>query len=312
MKKVTKLFRSSASTINESDKTVVFKISDGKVDRQGEIVDQKSWDFTEYLDNPILIASHDSSDLENGLGTCEELWYESADDATYGRFKFATEASDKALLAWKLIVAGVLRTVSVGFISEKTEYNAEGIAILFNNKLIETSCVLVPANPRAIALSYREGSITRKDATWLMDSMKKEAEFLKEQLTKDETFNVKEKQVEELTQQVTNLTALVSKLAESQVALTEAVAAQTPAPETEEAKAEREAAEADAVAAQKVIDDQVEADRIAKEASDAANDGGNDQSGAEDEDAELTAEQEAELDAMLEDNLAKLETANQN
>jgi hypothetical protein len=312
MRKITKLFKTLPTSINDTDKTVVFKISDGKPDRQGEIVDQKSWDFTEYMDNPILIASHKSDDLVNGLGTCEELWYEDAEDATYGRFKFATAANEKALLAWNLLKAGVLRTVSVGFISEKTEYD-DGVATLYGNKLLETSCVLVPANPRAIALSFREGSINRKDAEWLKETMTKEIEFLDEQFKADNHEEIKEKAMEE---QLEKLTGLVSKLAESQAALIETVAAITPKAETDEEKTAREAKEAedaqakiDAEAAEaKAIADQEEADK--KAAEEAANDGGDDQSGAEfDEDAQLTPEQEAELETAFQEEMAVLEPA---
>ena len=69
--------------------------------------------------------------------------------------------------------------------------------VLKDNELLELSIVPTPANPRAIALGLKEGSINRKNATWRMDSMRKEAEALEVQLKEqpdgeDEDMNTTE------------------------------------------------------------------------------------------------------------------------
>ena len=53
---------------------------------------------------------------------------------------------------------------------------------LQNNELLEISVVAIPANPRAVALAYKAGDISKKDATWLMKSMREEADFIEKQL----------------------------------------------------------------------------------------------------------------------------------
>lgn len=218
IRKITKLFNTKATSINEADNTVVFRISDGKPDRQGEIVDQKSWDFTDYMQNPLLITSHDSSDIENGVGTAQELWYDAQDDSTYGRFKIDPTVSNKAQVAWNLVKAGILRTVSVGFISNDKEYAEDGTPILKNNQLLETSLVLIPANPRAIALAFKDRSISQKDATYLMNTMRSEADEIEKQLnttTEEETSMSKESEqallgaIEALTKGMATLTEKV-------------------------------------------------------------------------------------------------------
>jgi hypothetical protein len=70
MRRLTKLFTARASSVDEDGKTIRFKISDNKPDRMGEIVDQ-SWDFKNYLNNPIILWGHHSWEPENVLGTAQ-------------------------------------------------------------------------------------------------------------------------------------------------------------------------------------------------------------------------------------------------
>jgi HK97 family phage prohead protease len=298
MKKFTKLFNTRPSSINDTDKSVTFTISDNQPDRMGEVVEQTSWDFKNYLNNPIILWGHDPEAAENVLGTASTINVSPDGSHTEATLSFATEINPKAKMVFDMIKAGILRTVSVGFVNH-TYDTQDDTPVLKDNELLEISVVPIPANPRAIALSYREGSIARKDASWLLSSMKKEAEYLEEQLSKTvDPGVVKEKQVEELTQQVTNLTNLVAKLAESQVSLTDTVSKLAEAPaETDEQKTAREAQEAADKAA---ADAQTEKDRLEAEA---AKGGDIDQSGAGevefDPDAELTDEQVVEVEAAL-------------
>ena len=83
MRKVTKLFISKAQSIDEKAMTATFKISDAQTDRMGEIVDQKSWNFTNYMENPLLLWGHDPSQPEYVLGQTLELAYDEKTDSTY-------------------------------------------------------------------------------------------------------------------------------------------------------------------------------------------------------------------------------------
>jgi hypothetical protein len=53
--------------------------------------------------------------------------------------------------------------------------------ILKDNELLEISVVPIPANPGAVALGMKSGDIKRKDAKWLMDSMRAEADLMQRQ-----------------------------------------------------------------------------------------------------------------------------------
>ena len=55
MKKITKLFNLTLKSIDEAAKSVRFVISTNQVDRYGESVDQRTWNFNEYLKNPIVL-----------------------------------------------------------------------------------------------------------------------------------------------------------------------------------------------------------------------------------------------------------------
>ncbi len=215
MRRVTKLFNTKATSINDSSKTVTFTISDNKIDRMGEVVDQSSWDFKGYMKNPIVLWGHNPDEPENVLGTAESLEIAHSGSHTDANLRFDTDINPKAALVFNQIKSGTLKTVSVGFINHDEEVK-DGVPHLKNNELLEISVVPIPANPRAIALSLKEGTLSRKDATWLMDGMRAEADLLEKQL--DEEEETKEvpvdatKQIEVLTEAIATLTKTVADL----------------------------------------------------------------------------------------------------
>lgn len=317
MRRITKLFNTKATSINEDTKTVTFVISDNQVDRYGEVVDQKSWNFKEYLKNPIVLWGHDPSEPENVLGTGASLKTAKDGSITTADITFDTAINPKADLVFNQVKIGTLRTVSVGFInhSEETENDTP---ILKDNDLLEISVVPIPANPRAIALSLKDGSLNTKDAKWLMDGMRKEADLLdaqiKEQTNELETKSMTEEQAQALLEGQGKLIEAVAALQANDEAMKEEIAALKPAEETAEEKTAREAQEAkdlaDKEAAGKKAEDEAaalkaEEDEKAKE--DLAKSGGDDQGGAKeseddfDEGSDLTPEQEAELVAAIQE-----------
>ena len=165
-----------------------FIISDDLPDRMEEIVEQ-SWQTENYENNPIVLWGHDPSQPENVLGQSLGLETEKGKDGvtrTASTVKFSDEGVNaKADMVFKQIVAGILRTVSVGFIPHSFKTNDENVDVLADNELLEFSIVPIPANPRAVALAYKEGAISRKDAKFMIESMKKESELLQEELDSD-------------------------------------------------------------------------------------------------------------------------------
>ena len=288
MRKITKLFTTQAKSINDETKTIRFKISDDQTDRMGEIVDQASWDFKNYMNNPIVLWGHDSSEPENVLG--QTLSLETLGGETYAEMQFDDDINPKAALVWKQLLKGTLRTVSVGFIAHDQEGN-----VLKNNELLEVSVVPIPANPRAIALSMKDGSLSRKDGLYLQDAMKKELAAIEEQLKETELTDVETKDVNELKDQITTLTDLVGKLSDQ---LTEVKTELTTLSEAAQAPEVPETPEDPA----KPAEDPKEAPN---DPVDPAKGGEDDQPGAEEIEIDLDAELTPELEAQLEAELAE-------
>ncbi len=285
MTKKIKLFNTKPKSVDEENKTVRFRISDDSVDRYGERVEQTSWNFKNFLKNPILLWGHNPYDAENVLGTVSDLSVE--DDGTYATAHFDEDINPKAALIFKQILKGTLRTVSVGFVPHTID-TEDDIPVLKDNELLELSVVAIPANPNAIALDYKAGNLSRKDATWLMKSMRDEAIRIEQQL-KDAPEG-QEKQVEEVISKLDKaleaIEATSTKLAELETKFgSVSTELETIKSTVGEVKAKQE--ETPTPPAKGGDDDQPGA-------------------GAEveiDEDAELTPEQQAEFEAELAEQL---------
>ncbi len=306
--KIYKFFNTKALSIDDANKTIKFRISDNKPDRMGEIVDQASWDLKSYEQNPIVLWGHDPSQPENVLGQGASIETSMDGAETWATLALDDDINPKAALVWKQLLKGTLRCVSIGFIPH-TEELQNDVPVLKDNELLEISVVAIPANPRAVALAYKGGDIAEKDARWLVDSMRKEIDFVEAQtkVIKQETKSMTEEQAAALIDGMAKLTEKVDAQAEENKTLREEIAALKPKEETAEEKATREAAEKDA--ADKAAADAAKAKEEENVAAGlnpdgSAKDGSDDQSGAEgdefDEDAELTPEQEAEAREALE------------
>ena len=294
MRKITKLFTSKSVSVNEKERTAQFIISDDQVDRMDEIVEQ-SWDTGNYENNPIVLWGHNPDEPENVLGTSLGLETEKGDDdvtRTKSTVKFSEEGlNPKADMVFNQIKAGIPRTVSVGFIPKTFKTNEDKKDILADNELLEFSIVPIPANPRAVALAFKDGTISRKDARFMIDSMNKEAQLLQEELDSDKN---KEKEQERNTKTMSDED--IQKIADAMsTAFNEAFA-----PIIEKLNVI-----ADKVGAEDNEDSDSESDnnenqdgeKQMKSETDTAKEGENDHSGADevDEDTELTPEQEEEF-----------------
>lgn len=225
MRKVTKLFNTRATSIDDVAKTATFAISTNQKDRYGEIVDQRSWDFKDYLANPIFLWGHDPSEPENILGQCIDLAISEDGSQTIGTYHFDTDINPKADLVFNQVKRGSLRTVSVGFMTGREEIK-DGTPLLLDNTLLETSIAPIPANPGAVALAFKAGDLNKKDAQWLMDSMRKETAYLEEQMK--ESDNTKENPMnDKLANQLSALLGAVTSLATAQAETNKSLAALT-------------------------------------------------------------------------------------
>ncbi|MCX6785929.1 MAG: HK97 family phage prohead protease [Candidatus Komeilibacteria bacterium] len=112
-------------------------------DRHGDVVEQ-NWDLKSYKNNPVLLDSHNYDSIEHIIGGIKNIKVK--DDKLQGDVYFALE-SPKGMLAYKLRLAGLLNTLSVGFIPK--EFSDDGMSIV-KSELLEISAVPVPANPEAL------------------------------------------------------------------------------------------------------------------------------------------------------------------
>ncbi|RAN78009.1 hypothetical protein B5P43_18430 [Bacillus sp. SRB_336] len=313
IRKINKLFNIDIKSINEQERTITFCFSDDQPDRQGEIVDQASWDVKNYMNNPLILWGHNPDEPENVLGQGISLDLNN-NGKSYITAQFDdAQTNPKADTIFRQLVKRTIRCVSAGFINHTWDMQ-EDVPILKDNELLEVSVVAIPANPRAMALALKDGTINKKDATWLMDSMRKEADLLdaqlKEQITDGgENMDEMKTQLAATLDAVTKLAESVNELKTTNAELKTELEALKPVAETEEEKTAREAQEAadakaaedakaaaDAEAAKKAADEaKAEEDRLAAE--EAARNEVTD-------DTEVTDEMKAEIDTQLDEALA--------
>lgn len=186
MLKKTKLFTNTVKSLNEKLRQATFVISTDEKDRMGEVVEQ-SWQLDNYKKNPIVLFGHDPSKPSYVLGKAIDIKSDKEGDKniTLGTVQFAEEGtSEDADTVWKLVKQGILRTVSVGFIPHTFKKLSEDddTDVLADNELLEFSIVPIPANPSAVALALGDGSITEKDARYMLKTYKNESVYLEKTL----------------------------------------------------------------------------------------------------------------------------------
>jgi HK97 family phage prohead protease len=128
-----------------------FVLSDATLDRMGDIIDPAGWDLKNFKKNPIALFGHSSS---FPIGTWADLRVEGG--KLLGKLELAAKGTSARLDELiSLVEQGILRAVSVGFRSIKSEpldpEHPWGGTKYLKQELLETSLVSVPANPAAVA-----------------------------------------------------------------------------------------------------------------------------------------------------------------
>ena len=127
------------------DRRYRFKLSDGTLDRDGDVIDVHGWDLSEYERNPIVLWSHDLK--IPAIGRCPHIAVER--DALVGDIEFPPEGvfpfADQVR---GLIDAKILTTTSVGFRPIRGTPTSKGMHY-HEAQLLEWSIVNVPSNPSA-------------------------------------------------------------------------------------------------------------------------------------------------------------------
>ena len=122
-----------------------------EVDRDGEILESKGWDWKDFLKNPVLLAAHDH--YEWPIGKVNWIRYSKKREEVLFE-AYIHDITPRANEAWELFKQGILRAFSVGFMSKRWEYTEEGETGCWRksleHELFEISAVPVPAYPGAL------------------------------------------------------------------------------------------------------------------------------------------------------------------
>jgi HK97 family phage prohead protease/HK97 family phage major capsid protein len=126
-----------------------FVLSDESVDRMGDVITADGWDLTNFKKNPIALFNH-SPDFP--IGRWRDLRIEGS--ALRGHLELAPAGTSGRIdEIRKLIEAGILRAVSVGFRSIENKPREKGGLHYTKQELVETSLVAIPANANALAVA---------------------------------------------------------------------------------------------------------------------------------------------------------------
>lgn len=112
-----------------------------------------NWNLTRFEKNPIVLFGHNSRDAECIIGTASNVRVDNnalKADITL----LDAETSPMAERCMKLLSAGALRGVSVGFMPHSYRWARENdveVLELDDNELFEISLTSIPANPDALA-----------------------------------------------------------------------------------------------------------------------------------------------------------------
>ena len=125
-----------------------FVVSTPEVDRYGTIIVPSGINYTAYLNNPIVLAQHDSDDWP--IGKCLGFMMNGENlEATLQFHRITEEACEVA----DLVAAGYVRAVSVGIIpieSEEQTIDGKTVTVYTKSELVEFSVVSIPANREAL------------------------------------------------------------------------------------------------------------------------------------------------------------------
>jgi len=152
------VYKAATIKITDEDKrTFDVVASDESVDRYGDIVRADGWELKNFKKNPVLLFGHQSENPP--IGTVPNIGVDNT--RLMAGVKFLPEGTyDFADTIWRIVKAGALRAVSVGFLPLerptliRDEENDRVTGFEFTRQeLLELSIVPVPANPNALALA---------------------------------------------------------------------------------------------------------------------------------------------------------------
>jgi len=130
-----------------------FVLSDATIDRYGDTVSSDGWILDNFNKNPIALFNHNP---DFPVGRWQNLGIR--EGGLRGHLELAPKGTSRRIdEIRKLVDAGILRAVSVGFMPIEAGPRMAGGKHAGNSymkqELVETSLVAVPANPNALAVA---------------------------------------------------------------------------------------------------------------------------------------------------------------
>lgn len=169
-----------ASGGKANGRTLRFIASDETVDRMGDVILVKGWDFKDFEKNPVALWGHDAEypigNVSNWSKTRRDGRKVLLEDITFTDADVDEFADGK----FKLYDAGVLRACSVGFIprsarrpdeKEAAELGMQPWGVIFEEQeQLELSICSLPANPNALTVdkSLLKEAADAEEAIWDM------------------------------------------------------------------------------------------------------------------------------------------------
>jgi HK97 family phage prohead protease len=133
---------------SDDERTIVARVSTPDRDRDGEIVEPKGIDLSNYQANSILLWAHDYKMPPIGRA----LWSRIDSRGLLCKFQFAETAFADEI--YTLYRDGFLKTFSIGFIPVEFDGKTKTHSKV---SLLEVSAVPVPANPNALVEASAKG-----------------------------------------------------------------------------------------------------------------------------------------------------------
>jgi hypothetical protein len=155
MKKlIRKTYQAETKALEDSDRTLIVKISTASPDRSNDVVMPMGMMVDNYLKNPVVAFAHNYS----GLAIGKTLEIQKSDDGIIAKVEFVPKGvyplADQLFEMYK---GGFMNAWSIGFIPKKHADRDDGGRDFEEWELLEYSAVLVPDNPEALTLLRSKG-----------------------------------------------------------------------------------------------------------------------------------------------------------
>jgi len=154
------LFRSGIMKVEDGEtRSATFIASSEDTDRYGDIIRADGWELDNFKKNPVLLFGHNSRDLP--IGKVSNIAVNASKQLIADVEFAAKEVSEFADSVYKMVKAGFLNAVSVGFKPTKMPNEIKDPATnawtggfeFIGQELLELSVVPVPALPGALAIA---------------------------------------------------------------------------------------------------------------------------------------------------------------